>query len=163
MVKYLLMSLLNRINLFTINTRPLILFSPFFLASTHSSPCREVLLCRLWANGDRQASIWQVWAWAFTLNTVHLGTKVSPYLLAGICPLFDSRNLMAILRYFSLGKPGELGCDCRLCIRREETYQGFSYLLSNRIIRSQWVIPLQAHLILFLGPSRFAKKCVLQI
>lgn len=54
-----------------------------FSASTNVSSCCEILLCRLWANGNRQTSLWQIWTWTFTFNSVHPGTKISPYLLAG--------------------------------------------------------------------------------
>lgn len=165
MVKYVHMTFFKGIDLFTVNTRQLIIvFLPFRLASTHCSPCCEVFLCWLWANGNRQTSFWQVWARAFTLDTVHLGAKVSPYLLAGISPLLDSRHAVDVLRYFGLCTSGGLGSDCRLCSWWEEKSQGFGYLLSNNCRELEWTFALQAlYSILFLGPSHFVKKCVLQV
>lgn len=44
----------------------------------------EILLCGLWTNGDRQASLWQVWTGAISTYPVYFGKEVSTQLLAGM-------------------------------------------------------------------------------
>ncbi len=40
-------------------------------------------LCGLWAHGDRQASLWQVWTGAVSTHPVRFGKEVSTHVLAG--------------------------------------------------------------------------------
>lgn len=56
----------------------------FFPATSHCTSCGAFLLCGLWAHGDWQASLWQVWTGAISTHPVRFGKEVSTHVLAGI-------------------------------------------------------------------------------
>lgn len=50
----------------------------------------EILLCGLWTNGDREASLWQVWTGAISTYPVYFGKEVSTQLLAGMTNMMNN-------------------------------------------------------------------------
>lgn len=52
-------------------------------ATSVCAPCSAFLLCGLWAHGDWQASLWQVWTGAISTHPVYFRKEVSTHVLAG--------------------------------------------------------------------------------
>lgn len=63
------------------------ILTPVRFPSTATSLCTSrgaFLLRRLWAHGDRQASLRQVWTGAIPTHPVHFGKEVPTHVLAGM-------------------------------------------------------------------------------
>ena len=57
-----------------------------YVAAEVGSSGGEILLSALWASRYRELAVWQIWAWAVTVDAVHSWTSTAEHCVAGSCP-----------------------------------------------------------------------------